>query len=187
MIRFLTLTVVYVYLFCARTQGWHRVSPTFVKKMKIWLCIYVVLAYLVYIYIHTAPFVHDAIFPHCILVHVTTVAQDTRLAGQKGRWTVGTNVTGTWKWWGKEGTTTMMEADYWCAAVKELMEPFDSKGQRDGFLFQLRKCVKAQLQHHSLVHRSRASTEGLPRSCKLLQQIYSSLVNHHTANKPAAV
>ena len=36
------------------------------------------------IYVHPAPFVRDAIFPHCMLVHVTTVAQDTRLAGQKG-------------------------------------------------------------------------------------------------------
>ena len=37
-----------------------------------------------HIYIHPAPFVRDAIFPHCMLVHVTTVAQETRLAGQKG-------------------------------------------------------------------------------------------------------
>ena len=38
------------------------------------------------IYIHPAPFVRDAIFPHCKLVHVSTatVAQGTRLAGQKG-------------------------------------------------------------------------------------------------------
>ena len=36
------------------------------------------------IYIHPAPFVRDAIFPHCMLVHVTTVAQEKRLAGQKG-------------------------------------------------------------------------------------------------------
>ena len=28
-----------------------------------------------YIYIHPAPFVCDAIFPHCMFVHVTTVAQ----------------------------------------------------------------------------------------------------------------
>ena len=35
-------------------------------------------------YMHPAPFVRDAIFPHCMLVHVTTVAQETRPAGQKG-------------------------------------------------------------------------------------------------------
>ena len=43
------------------------------------------------VYIHPAPFVRDAIFPHCMLVHVTTVAQEKRLAGQKGS-TVGSNV-----------------------------------------------------------------------------------------------
>ena len=36
------------------------------------------------IYVHPAPFVRDAIFPYCMLVHVTTVVQETRLAGQKG-------------------------------------------------------------------------------------------------------
>ena len=36
------------------------------------------------IYMHPAPFVRDAIFPHCMLVHVTSAAQETRLAGQKG-------------------------------------------------------------------------------------------------------
>ena len=36
------------------------------------------------IYIHPAPFVRDAIFSHCMLVHVTTVAQETRLTRQKG-------------------------------------------------------------------------------------------------------
>ena len=70
----------------------------------------------IYVYIHPAPFVRDAIFPHCMLVHVTTVAQEKRLAGQKG-WTVGSNVTGTWKRWGKGGTTTKTEADYWRGCV----------------------------------------------------------------------
>ena len=58
----------------------------------LYICIYV--SYVRIPYIHSALFVHNAIFPHCMLVHVTTVAQDTRLAGQKGQ-TVGTNVTGT--------------------------------------------------------------------------------------------
>ena len=55
-------------------------------------CLYICLFIYIYIYgtcvfriyIHPAPFVRDAIFPHCMLVHVTTVAQETRLAGQKG-------------------------------------------------------------------------------------------------------
>ena len=38
------------------------------------------------IHIHPAPFVRDAIFPHLHIgsYHVTTVAQETRLTGQKG-------------------------------------------------------------------------------------------------------
>ena len=48
----------------------------------VYLYIYMVRAYSVYI--HPAPFVRDAIFPHCMLVHVTIVAQEKRLAGQKG-------------------------------------------------------------------------------------------------------
>ena len=55
--------------------------PTLVDKTKICLYIYMVRTYSVNI--HPAPFVRDAIFPHCMLVHVTTVAQETRLAGQK--------------------------------------------------------------------------------------------------------
>ena len=53
-------------------------------------CLYIYLFIYIYgtcvfrIYIHPAPFVRDAIFPHCMLVHVTTVAQEKRLAGQKG-------------------------------------------------------------------------------------------------------
>ena len=60
----------------------------------IYICIYIwyvripyILVYgtcIFCIYIHPAPFVRDAIFPHCKLVHVTTVAQGTRLAGHKG-------------------------------------------------------------------------------------------------------
>ena len=51
-----------------------------------YICIIcLVRAYSVYtgMYIHPAPFVRDAIFPHRMLVYVTTVAQETRLAGQK--------------------------------------------------------------------------------------------------------
>ena len=51
-------------------------------KLSIYLYVYMVRAYSVYI--HPAPFVRDAIFPHCKLVDVTTVAQGTRLPGQKG-------------------------------------------------------------------------------------------------------
>ena len=50
----------------------------------IFIYIYIWYVRIPYIYIHPAPFVRDAIFPHCMLVHVTTVAQEKRLAGQKG-------------------------------------------------------------------------------------------------------
>ena len=55
---------------------------------RLYIYIYIYIYIYVYIYIciygtcvfriciHPAPFVHDAIFPHCMLVHVTTVAQD---------------------------------------------------------------------------------------------------------------
>ena len=49
----------------------------------VYIYIYVWSVRIPYIYIHPAPFVRDAIFPHCMLVHVTSAAQDTRLAGQK--------------------------------------------------------------------------------------------------------
>ena len=49
----------------------------------IYLFIYIYIWYVRIPYIHPAPFVRDAIFPHCMLVHVTTVAQEKRLAGQK--------------------------------------------------------------------------------------------------------
>ena len=55
-------------------------SPTLVVKTENCLYVYI------YVYmfgtcvfricIHPAPFVRDAIFPHCMLVHVTTVVQD---------------------------------------------------------------------------------------------------------------
>ena len=63
--------------------GASAMSPTLVKTES---CLYMFVWYMriPYIYIHPAPFVRDAIFPHCMLVHVTTVAQETRLAGQKG-------------------------------------------------------------------------------------------------------
>ena len=53
-------------------------------KLSIYMFIYIYGTCVFRIYIHPAPFVRDAIFPHCMLVHVTTVAQETRLAGQKG-------------------------------------------------------------------------------------------------------
>ena len=52
------------------------------RKLSVYIYICLVRAY-PYI-IHPAPFVHDAIFSHCMLVHVTTVAEETTLAGQKG-------------------------------------------------------------------------------------------------------
>ena len=80
--------------------GASAASPTLVDKTKICLFIYLYIYLFIYlyiyiyiyiygtcvfrIYIHPAPFVRDAIFPHCMLVHVTTVAQEKRLAGQKG-------------------------------------------------------------------------------------------------------
>ena len=81
--------------------GWKLVigastaSPTLVDKTKICLYIYIYIYLFIYLfiyiyiwyvripYIHPAPFVRDAIFPHCMLVHVTIVAQEKRLAGQK--------------------------------------------------------------------------------------------------------
>ena len=68
--------------------GASAASPTLVVKTE--NCLYIYLFIYIYgtcvfrIYIHPAPFVRDAIFPHCMLVHVTTVAQEKRLAGQKG-------------------------------------------------------------------------------------------------------
>ena len=68
--------------------GASAASPTLVSKTKI--CLFIYLYIYIYgtcvfrIYIHPAPFVRDAIFPHCMLVHLTTVAQETRLAEQKG-------------------------------------------------------------------------------------------------------
>ena len=56
--------------------------PTMHCIPLVYLYIYMVRTYSVYI--HPAPFVRDAIFPHCMLVNVTTVAQEKRLAGQKG-------------------------------------------------------------------------------------------------------
>ena len=74
--------------------GASAASPTLVDKTKICLYIYIYIFIYLYIYIygtcvfriyiHPAPFVRDAIFPHCMLVHVTIVAQEKRLAGQKG-------------------------------------------------------------------------------------------------------
>ena len=53
-------------------------------KLSIYMYIYMYICIYICIYgtcvfricIHPAPFVRDAIFPHCMLVHVTTVAQD---------------------------------------------------------------------------------------------------------------
>ena len=53
-------------------------------KLSVYLYIYIYGTCVFRIYVHPASFVRDAIFPHCMLVHVTTVAQETRLAGQKG-------------------------------------------------------------------------------------------------------
>ena len=52
--------------------------------LYIYIFIYIYGTCVFRIYIHPAPFVRDAIFPHCMLVHQTTVAQETRLAEQKG-------------------------------------------------------------------------------------------------------
>ena len=64
--------------------------PTLVVKTRICLSLYIYMYIHMFgtcvfrIYIHPVPFVRDAIFPHCMLVHVATVAQETRLAGQEG-------------------------------------------------------------------------------------------------------
>ena len=55
-------------------------------KLSIYFLIYIYI-YIWYVripYIHPALFVRDAIFPLWIMVHVTTVAQEMRLTGQKG-------------------------------------------------------------------------------------------------------
>ena len=64
--------------------GASAASPTLVVKTENCLYIYIYVYIYICIYgtcvfricIHPAPFVRDAIFPHCMLVHVTTVAQD---------------------------------------------------------------------------------------------------------------
>ena len=89
--------------------GASAVSPTLVVKTE--NCLYVCLVHAYSVYIHPALFVRNTIFPHCMLVHVTTVAQETRPARQKG-WVVGTNITETWKQWGKGGTTSKTYTDY---------------------------------------------------------------------------
>ena len=94
--------------------GASAVTPTLVVKTE--NCLYVCLVHGYSVYIHPALFVRNAIFPHCMLVHVTTVAQETRPARQKG-WAVGTNVTGTWKLWGKGGTTSKTYTNYSLAAL----------------------------------------------------------------------
>ena len=76
-----TENCLFIYIFIGASAA----SPTLVDKTKICLYIYLFI-YIWYVripYIHPAPFVRDAIFPHCMLVHVTTVAQEKRLAGQK--------------------------------------------------------------------------------------------------------
>ena len=68
------------------------VSPTLVDEICLYIYLYIYLFIDIYgmcvfrIHIHPAPFVHDAIFPHLHIgsYHVTTVAQETRLTGQKG-------------------------------------------------------------------------------------------------------
>ena len=57
--------------------------PTMHCIPLVYIFIYIYIWYVRIPYIHPAPFVRDAIFPHCMLVHVTTVAQEKRLAGQK--------------------------------------------------------------------------------------------------------
>ena len=45
-------------------------------KLSIYMYIYMFGTCVFRICIHPAPFVRDAIFPHCMLVHVAIVAQD---------------------------------------------------------------------------------------------------------------
>ena len=59
--------------------GVSAASPTLVKKEN---CVYIHYGMCVF-RIHIR-FVGDATFPHCTLVDVATLAQETRLAGQKG-------------------------------------------------------------------------------------------------------
>ena len=69
-------------------------SPTLVVKTEnclyiytyIYVCIYGTCVFHVYMYVHPASFVRDAIFPHSTLVHITTVAQETRLARLNMQW-----------------------------------------------------------------------------------------------------
>ena len=80
----------FFFKFVLALFGARCARPTLVAKSEnclyIYMFIYIYVWYvrIPYIYIHSAPFVRDAIFPHCMLVDVTTVAQEKRLAGQKG-------------------------------------------------------------------------------------------------------
>ena len=51
----------------------------------IYICIYVCLVRAYSVYTHPAPFVRDAIFPHCMLMHVDhCCSREKTIAGQKG-------------------------------------------------------------------------------------------------------
>ena len=73
---------IYIYIYWGERSEPHTCGVN--GKLSVYLYIYIYGTCVFRIYVHPAPFVRDAIFPHCMLVHVTTVAQETRLAGQKG-------------------------------------------------------------------------------------------------------
>ena len=68
-------------------------------KLSIYMYIYMFGTCVFRICIHPAPFVRDAIFPHCMLVHISCNHCCSRLTrdktNRKERLNVGTSVTGT--------------------------------------------------------------------------------------------
>ena len=68
--------------------------------------------YLFFIIIHSILFVRNAIFPYCTLVHVATLAQETRLASRTERLNGGNQRNSNLKKVRKKGTTIKMGTDY---------------------------------------------------------------------------
>ena len=76
----------------------------------IYIYVYMVRAYSVYM--HPAPFVRDAIFPHCKLVHVTTDCCSRDKTSRTERLNIGNQRNRDLKKARKGGTTSKTEADY---------------------------------------------------------------------------
>ena len=81
---------IYIYIYLL---GWAQRAPHLWWKRKI-VYIYIYILYVRILYIYTRP--HLCTMQYFHVACWSTAAQETRLAGQNG-WTVGTNVTGTWK------------------------------------------------------------------------------------------